>query len=60
MDDMHLYLHQRYGTCSLEKCRCRQERRAIGYPCINWTASGARTWDELAEKMKAFYAGSGK
>lgn len=60
MDDLHYYLHQHYGACSLEKCLCRQQRRPYGFPCANWTPTDARNWDEMATKMKALYAAGDK
>ncbi len=50
--DLALYLDTYYGTCKLTVCHCLKSRLPWrGTACSDWVPTGARTWEELREKI---------
>lgn len=54
-DSLADYLAAHYGICDLDPCDC-QVKRIMRPFCKHWKACGAKTWDELAAKMREQYA----
>lgn len=53
-DSLEDYLAAHYGICDLDPCGCQVQRLMTPY-CKHWKPCGAKTWDELAAKMRDLY-----
>lgn len=53
--ELKAYLDRNYGSCKLEKCRCKDPHAPrfggewVGIMCPDWVPTGASTWEELRE-----------
>lgn len=50
------YIHDNYGSCSLQRCQCLDKMRQgldwIGRECPHWHGSNATSWEELRIEQK--------